>query len=152
MHLLVTTLVFGGRFAEGYCIANDEEQAQGRVFQAVRRICEASPHLRREANITANRIEFKATGATITAIASDYVGAAGANPACSCFDELWGYTSERSRRLWDEMIPSPARKISCRLTTTTRALRVRANCSKNSTSAVSLCRQSGPIFMPATAY
>src|SRR4051794_14125347 len=35
-----------------------------------------------------------------------------------CFDELWGYTSERARRLWDEMITSPARKISCRLTTT----------------------------------
>ena len=36
----------------------------------------------------------------------------------SCFDELWAYTSERSRRLWDEMVPVPASKISCRLTTT----------------------------------
>ena len=34
------------------------------------------------------------------------------------FDELWGFTSERSRRLWDECVFSPARKISCRLTTT----------------------------------
>ena len=118
MHLLTTTLVYGGRFAEGYCVANDEEQAQGRVFQAVRRICERSPHLRREANITQGRIEFPATGAVITAIAFDYAGAAGANPTISSFDELWGYTSERSRRLWDEMIPSPARKISCRLVTT----------------------------------
>jgi hypothetical protein len=48
MHLLTTTLVFGGRFAEGYAIANDFDQAQGRVFQAVaasarpRRICAAS--------------------------------------------------------------------------------------------------------------
>jgi hypothetical protein len=48
MHLLTTTLVFGGRFAEGYAIANDFEQAQGRVFRAVRRICEVSPHLHRE--------------------------------------------------------------------------------------------------------
>jgi phage terminase large subunit-like protein len=31
MHLLTTTLVFGGRFAESYCIANDLEQAQGRA-------------------------------------------------------------------------------------------------------------------------
>ena len=36
MHLLATTLLYGGRFAEGYAIANDLEQAQGRVFQAVR--------------------------------------------------------------------------------------------------------------------
>jgi hypothetical protein len=32
MLLLTTTLVFGGRFAEGYAVANDLEQAQGRVF------------------------------------------------------------------------------------------------------------------------
>lgn len=118
MHMLTTTLVFGGRFAEGYCVANDFDQAQGRVFQAIRRIVECSPFLRREANISANRIAFPATGAMITAIASDYAGAAGANPTISCFDELWGYTSERSRRLWDEMVPSPARRISMRLVTT----------------------------------
>jgi hypothetical protein len=34
------------------------------------------------------------------------------------FDELWGFTSERSRRLWDEMSTSPVRKISGRLTVT----------------------------------
>jgi phage terminase large subunit-like protein len=118
MHVLATTLVFGGRFAEGYCIANDLEQAQGRVFQAVRRICEASPHLKRECNITQSRIEFPQTGAVIQAIGSDYAGSAGANPVISSFDELWGYTSERSRRLWDEMIPSPVRRISARLVTT----------------------------------
>ena len=118
MDVLTTALVFGGPFAEGYCIANDLEQAQGRVFQAVKRIVEKSPHLRREARIIANKITFPATGATITAIASDYAGAAGANPVISSFDELWGYVSERSHRLWDEMIPPPTRKIACRLTTT----------------------------------
>jgi phage terminase large subunit-like protein len=118
MHLLTTTLVYGGRFAEGYAIANDFDQAQGRVFLAVRRICEVSPHLRRECSITASRIEFPQTGAVIQAIGADYVGSAGANPVISSFDELWGYTSERSRRLWDEMVPSPVRKISARLVTT----------------------------------
>jgi hypothetical protein len=34
------------------------------------------------------------------------------------FDELWGYTSERSRRLYDEMVPVPTRAVSCRLTVT----------------------------------
>jgi phage terminase large subunit-like protein len=86
------------------------------VFQAVRRICETSPHLRRECNITASRIEFPQTGAVIQAIGSDYAGSAGANPVISSFDELWGYVSER--RLWDEMVPSPVRRISARLVTT----------------------------------
>jgi hypothetical protein len=118
LHLLATTLVYGGRFAEAYAVANDLEQARGRVFEAVRRIVEVSPYLRREADITTNKITFPATGASITAIASDYAGAAGANPTISSFDELWGYTSENARRLWDEMIPVPTRKISARLTTT----------------------------------
>ena len=118
MHLLTMTLVHGGRFAEGYAVANDFEQAQGRVFQAVQRIVECSPYLKREAQITQNRIIFPETGAVITAIASDYAGAAGANPVVSSFDELWAFTSERSRRLWDEMVPPPTRKVACRLTTT----------------------------------
>jgi len=88
------------------------------VFQAARRICEASPYLRRECNITQARIEFPQTGAVIQAIGSDYASAAGANPVVSSFDELWAYTSERSRRLWDEMVPSPVRRVSCRLVTT----------------------------------
>jgi hypothetical protein len=31
---------------------------------------------------------------------------------------LWGYTSERSQRLWDELVPVPTRKVSVRLTVT----------------------------------
>lgn len=118
MNTLVATLVYGGPFAEGYCLANDLEQSQGRVFQAVGRIVEASPFLKREADPKQSRITFPATGATIVPIAADYAGAAGANPTISTFDELWGYTSERSRRLWDEMVPPPTRKIALRFTTT----------------------------------
>ena len=118
MHLLATTLLFGGRYGEGYALANDEEQARSRVFQAVRRIVEASPLLAREAKITQNRIEFPETGGVIQTLSADYGSAAGGNPSISSFDELWGYTSERSHRLWDEMIPSPVRKISLRLVTT----------------------------------
>src|SRR5262249_37359760 len=43
LHVLTTTLIYGGPFAEGYAAANDLEQAQGRVFQALRRIVEVSP-------------------------------------------------------------------------------------------------------------
>ena len=115
--MLVMILLFGSRFAEGYCVANDLEQAQSRVFAIVKRIIEASPLLRPIARVTSDRVSFPALGAVIVAIASDAAGAAGANPTIVTFDELWGYSSERSRRLWDEMITSPTRKISCRLTT-----------------------------------
>jgi hypothetical protein len=119
LHMLTTVLLFGGAFGEGYALANDLEQASSRVFLAVKRIVEASPLLRHEANITANKITFpNFRGATITAITSDYASAAGANPSISVFDESWAYTSERSRRLFDEMIPPPTRKIAVRLTVT----------------------------------
>ncbi len=45
IHLLTTVLLFGGRYAEAYCVANDLEQATSRVFEASRRIIEASPLL-----------------------------------------------------------------------------------------------------------
>jgi phage terminase large subunit-like protein len=106
-------------FAEGYALANDEEQAASRVFQAIRRIVECSPLLKREARITADKITFPAFGnATINTVASNYATAAGANPTMSCFDELWAYTSERSRRLWDEMSVPPTRQVALRLTVT----------------------------------
>ncbi len=37
MMILTAVLICGGRYAEGYCVANDLEQAQGRVYQAVSR-------------------------------------------------------------------------------------------------------------------
>ena len=119
MHVLTTVLLFGGKYAEGYALANDQEQAQGRVFQAIRRIVECSPLLYREARITSDKIVFPAfSNAVICAIASDAASAAGANPVISSFDELWAFASERGFRLFDEMIPPPTRTVACRLTTT----------------------------------
>ena len=115
MLMITMVLLFGPRFAEGYAVANDQQQAQSRVFEMARRIVEASPMLRREAKVTADKIIFTATAASITALSTDYASAAGAHPTCSCFDEIWAYTSERARRMWDECVPVPSRRISCRL-------------------------------------
>jgi hypothetical protein len=38
-HLLTTTLVFGGRFAEGYAVANDLEQTSVRYYAGCWRSC-----------------------------------------------------------------------------------------------------------------
>jgi phage terminase large subunit-like protein len=56
MLTLFVVLVLGGPYAEAYCVANDFEQAQGRVFAAIARIVEASPLLRATASISANKI------------------------------------------------------------------------------------------------
>jgi hypothetical protein len=115
MCALYVAVAIGGLWAEVYCLANDLEQANSRVWEAARRMVEAAPLLKRTARITARRIEFTSTGAHIDALASDYAGFAGANPSLTIFDELWGYISESSRRLYDEAAPSPTRKVSGRL-------------------------------------
>ena len=118
IHTLTTLLLFGGSYPEATICANDQEQSVGRVFTMIRRIIESSPLLRREAKITQDRITFPAFDVTITAIPSNFATAAGGNQNISVFDELWAFTSERSRRLWDELVPPPTRQIACRLTTT----------------------------------
>jgi hypothetical protein len=95
--------------------ANDLEQAVSRVFARCCKIVAASPLFRNEVKITNDRIVFTATGATITALASDAASAAGAHPTISVFDEAWGITTERGRRLFDELVPVPTRPFSVRL-------------------------------------
>jgi phage terminase large subunit-like protein len=116
MLVIYVVVILAGPFGEGIICSNSLEQAQARVFQAVTRMVIASPLLKDDAIITTTKITFRSTGGTIIALASDFTTAAGANPSCVCFDELWGYVSERDTRLFDEMVPSPARRISCRLT------------------------------------
>jgi phage terminase large subunit-like protein len=115
---LVLMLLYGGHYPEATLAANDQDQAVGRVFEMVRRIVLASPLLRDGARITQDKITFSALNATITAIPASFAGAAGGNQNISVFDEAWAYTSERSRRLWDELVPPPTRKVACRLTVT----------------------------------
>lgn len=115
MLTITVILLFGGRYAEAFAVANDLEQATSRVFEMARRIIEASPALRGEAKVLATNIVFSATGASIMPLARDYASAAGAHPTISVFDEIWGFTTERGRRLWDELVPVPTRRISARL-------------------------------------
>ena len=114
LHLYVM-LVLAGVTGEGECYANDSEQSVGRVFAAMAAIIEASPLLRGEARVYASRIEFSRLRSSISARASDFAGAAGANQNVTSFTELWAYTSERLRRLWEETTPPPTRKIACRI-------------------------------------
>jgi phage terminase large subunit-like protein len=116
--MLAACLLFGGPLFEGYCCSNDLDQSVGRVFAAIASIVKASPLLK-GAEILRDRINFPDFGdGFIAALASDAAGAAGHNASWITFDELWGITSERGRRFYDEMSTSPVRKISGRLITT----------------------------------
>lgn len=103
---------------ELFCCANDYEQAQGRVFAGTVRALQMNPRLAPVCKTTQNRITFP-NGTTLAALASDYAGAAGAQRlALSTWDELWAYTTESSRRLYDELTPIPTLKNSLRFITT----------------------------------
>jgi len=116
IYVITMVLLYGGAYAEAICAANDYEQSVARVFAAIRRIIECSPLLRDEAKITTDKITIN--DAVIIAIPSNYASAAGSNHVVAVFDELWGYVSERSRRLFDELVPPPTRRMACRLTVT----------------------------------
>jgi phage terminase large subunit-like protein len=93
--------------AEVVCVANDEEQAQSRVFATCVALCQKNPELRASVvRITANEIRFS-NGSVIRAVASDYKGAAGGRQVLTVFDELWAYDSERMTRLFEELRPPP---------------------------------------------
>jgi phage terminase large subunit-like protein len=98
-------------------IANDLEQAQGRVFKALAGLIHHNRDLAQSAEIQSRQI-LLSNRTTIVALASEYTGAAGSNHGLTSWDELWGYTSESSRRLWEELTPVPTRRNSIRFITT----------------------------------
>jgi phage terminase large subunit-like protein len=151
IHALTLLLLFGGAYPEATICANDQEQSVGRVFTMIRRIVESSPLLKREAKITQDKITFPAFDATFTAIPSNFATAPGGNQNVSVFDELWAFSSERSRRLWDEMIPRRRAKSRAASPSPTLGLRGNRSCLRSCTSAAGSSCRSATISMPAMA-
>lgn len=50
-----------------------------------------------------SKIIYCANGTEMKGLSSEYSTAAGSNHGLSSWDELWAYTSEGSRRLWEEL-------------------------------------------------
>ena len=149
--VITILLLYGGTYGEAILAANDYEQSRQRVLEMARRIIEASPRLRGDANTNVTQNRISVAGSTITAIPANFASAAGGNPNISVFDELWAYGSERARRLFDELVPPPTRKIACRLTVTYAGFSGNSRCSKSCTRAASRSRWSAKTSTPATA-
>jgi phage terminase large subunit-like protein len=101
---------------ECYICANDLEQAEGRVMKDVKYHYD---HCDREELPKQTQYEVKfRNGTTIQSLSQSFRSNAGARQALVTYDELWGATSESSRRMWDEMTPIPTVPYSLRLITT----------------------------------
>lgn len=98
--------------------ANDLEQSVGRVFKTMVALLKHNPELGASATIRAAEIQVS-NGTVITAISSDYRGAAGSRHSLVIFDELWGFTLERAERLFEELTPPPTEPNAWVLVATT---------------------------------
>jgi phage terminase large subunit-like protein len=110
-----------GSHVETYSLANDEEQARGRIYAAAIASIELDPRYNRKLKgipgawrIIDSHASYIPTYSTLKAVSSDYKGEAGSNPVATFWSELWGYTSEASKRLWSELTPVPTRPRSIR--------------------------------------
>lgn len=92
-------------------IANDEEQAAGRIYAAM------TPTLERLGWNVPEKMPYSinpASGTVAKAISTNYAGEAGGNYGLTLWSELWCYTKESRKRLWEEMTPVPTRRYSVR--------------------------------------
>jgi len=84
--------------------ANDLDQSVSRVFETAVALVKHNPALARLVTVRAEKLLFT-NGTVVTAIASDYRGAAGSRHSLVIFDELWGFHSENAQRLYEELTP-----------------------------------------------
>lgn len=97
--------------------ANDLEQSTSRTFKTITGLLKYNPELGASAECLAKQITVS-NDTVYTPRANDYAGGAGGNPGLTSWTELWAYTSEASRRLWEELTPVPTRRNSIRFVDT----------------------------------
>jgi phage terminase large subunit-like protein len=91
-------------------VANKKDQAVARSFGECKGYSRANPTLQAElVSSTGSQITLK-NGSTVLAIPNNYEGEAGSNHGLTTWDELWGFTTERDRRLCEVLCPVPTKK------------------------------------------
>lgn len=110
-----------GPYNEIFCMANDEEQARGRIYEKVQQSIELDPRYdkgRREIphlwRVIRREIENTNNHSKIKSVSNDNRGEAGSNPTITLWSELWGFTSEDDKRFFEELTPVPTREHSLR--------------------------------------
>ena len=117
---------------EIYVLANDREQAQGRMMKAIQFDAERKNKLlfesgfeddenplSRQSVAEINKWDIKfSNGTFIQTLSSHYTSAAGGQQALTLWDELWGYQTEKTQRLWEEMTLIPTEQLGLRVVVT----------------------------------
>jgi phage terminase large subunit-like protein len=94
-----------------YVVANDEAQAQERVFDLIAAQVRRSGLVRAgKAVVSKGEILFRETGTRIVALPADFAGAAGAIFGVSSWTEVWAFRFEAHVRLFEELTPIPGRR------------------------------------------
>lgn len=92
-------------------VANDKEQAKGRIYDAmVPTLASLGWDIPEVNPLMSNPL----TRTVVKAISTNYAGEAGGNYGLTLWSELWAYMKESRKRLWEEMTPVPTRKYSVR--------------------------------------
>jgi len=97
---------------EAYSLANAFEHSIARAYT------DMAYHARKRGIATQRAQIIWPSGSFTRAIASEAKTVAGGRQFLTLWDELWGYTSEGSRRLWAEMTPPPTVKSPLRVIVT----------------------------------
>lgn len=113
-------------FPEVLTAANDLTQSRTRIYKAIELSLKLRPgwdddkRTVRDTDgallwrIIESHMSYIPSGGIVRALSSDFRGEAGANPTATFFSELWGFTLDKLKKLWDEMVPPPTRKDAFR--------------------------------------
>lgn len=92
-----------------FCAGNDLDQAASRVFSEITAMVKRNPYLRENCRIGQRELVFLPTGSTLTALAADAAGNAGANHLTASHTEAWGIIYEGGIRAYEELTPPPGK-------------------------------------------
>jgi phage terminase large subunit-like protein len=90
-----------------FTIGNDRDQSAELQITMIGEMVKRHPVLSRFVKVTRNELTFEPTGARLVALAMDWAGSGGGNFSTVSFSELWAFTYECGRRLYEELTPIP---------------------------------------------
>lgn len=90
-----------------FTAGNDLDQAASRVFSEIAGMVKRNGYLSQVVKIGQRELVFTPTGSTLTALAADASGNAGANHLTASHTEAWGIIYEQGIRAYEELTPPP---------------------------------------------
>jgi len=90
-----------------FCSGNDFDQSAGLQFEMIGAMVRRHPYLKSAVRATGKQLTYLPTGSTVTALAVDAAGNAGANHLTVSHTEAWGIVYEAGIRAYEELTPPP---------------------------------------------